>query len=102
MKHGSLLTSAAKPTLDFGNTSSTIVVLKTLAKHVAARLRERAFCVVFEDDLERGWPSKGMAAEIRERRIQDFAESQGWSAAIVDSGFGARAVFHRLKSRAVA
>jgi hypothetical protein len=30
--------------------------LKTLAKHVAARLRERAFCVAFEDDLERGRP----------------------------------------------
>jgi hypothetical protein len=81
--------------------SNAIVVLKTLGKHVAARLRERAFCVVFEDDLERGWPSKGMAPEIRERRIQDFAESQGWSAAIVDSGFGTRAVFHRLNPRAV-
>jgi len=80
---------------------NAIVVSKTLAKHVAARLRERAFCVVFEDDLERGWPSEGMAPEIRERRIQDFAESQGWSAAIVDSGFATRAVFHTLKSGAV-
>jgi hypothetical protein len=80
---------------------NALVVLKTLAKHVAARLRERPFCVVFEDDLELGWPSKGMAPEIRERGIQDFAESQGWSAAIVDSGFGTRAVFHRLNSRAV-
>ncbi len=79
---------------------NALVVLKTLAKHVAARLRERAFCVVFEDDLERGWPSNGMAPEIRERRIQDFAESQGWSAAIVESGFGTRAVFHRLNPRA--
>jgi hypothetical protein len=51
--------------------------------------------------LELGWPSKGMAPEIRERRIQDFAESQGWNAAIVDSGFRTRAVFHRLNSRAV-
>jgi hypothetical protein len=41
-----------------------------------------------------------MAPEIRKRRIQDFAESQGWSAAIVNSGFGTRAVFHKLKSRA--
>ena len=80
---------------------NAIVVLKTLAKRVAARLRERAFCVVFEDDLELGWPSKAMPPEIRERRIQGFAESQGWSAAIVDSGFGTRAVFHRLNSRAV-
>jgi hypothetical protein len=83
-----------------GMNRNAIVVLKTLAKHVAARLRERPFCVVFEDDLEQSWPSKGMAPEIRERRIQDFGESQGWSAAIVDNGFGARAVFHRLKSRA--
>lgn len=80
---------------------NALVVLKTLAKNVAARLRERPFCVVFENDLELGWPSKGMAPEIRERRIQDFAESQGWSAAIVESGFGTRAVFHRLKSGAV-
>ena len=80
-----------------GNDSS---FLQTLAKHIAAQLEERAFCVVFEDDLERGWPSKGMASEIRERRIQDFAESQGWSAAIVESGFGTRAVFHRLNPRA--
>jgi hypothetical protein len=72
---------------------NALVVLKTLAKHVAARLRERAFCVVFEDDLERGWPSKGMAPEIRKRRIQDFAESQGWNAALVDSGFGTRGYF---------
>ena len=84
-----------------GMNRNAIVVLKTLAKHVAARLRERAFCVVFEDDLERAWPSKAIAPEIRERRIQDFAESQGWSAAIVESGFGTRAVFHRLNSRAV-
>jgi hypothetical protein len=76
---------------------NAIVVLKTLAKHVAVRLRERAFCVVFEDDLERGWPSKGMAPEIRGRTIQDFAESQGWSAAIVDSGFGTKAVFSQTE-----
>jgi hypothetical protein len=43
-------------TLDFAMSLSTITVSKTLAKHVAAHLAERAFCVVFEDDLERCWP----------------------------------------------
>jgi hypothetical protein len=35
----------------------------TLAKHVAAQLEERAFCVVFEHDLERCWPRKEMAPD---------------------------------------
>ena len=67
--------------------------MKTLAKHIAARIGERAFCVVFEDDLERFWPSNQMAQTKRNREIQNFAESHGWTAAVVEGAFGTRAIF---------
>ena len=70
--------------------------MKTLARHVAAGLEERTYCVVFEDDLERCWPSSRMAQAERTREIEEFAESQGWAAAILDAGFGTRAIFRRL------
>jgi len=63
-------------TLDFAMSLSAITVLKTLAKHVAAHLAERAFCVVFEDDLERCWPSARLKRAVREKEIQSFAGSQ--------------------------
>jgi len=69
--------------------------LKILAEHIAQQLKERGFCVVFEGDLERCWPSSGMSQTERERKIQDFAESQGWTAAILDSGFVTRAIFQK-------
>ena len=52
-------------TVDPAMPSSTIIVLKTLAEHIAARLEERAFCVVFENDLERCWPRKEIARTKR-------------------------------------
>jgi hypothetical protein len=76
--------------------------MKRLAKHVAERLEERSFCVVFEGDLERCWPLKGIARSERERKIQAFAESQGWTAVIVDGAFGTRAIFRRLEPGAPA
>jgi hypothetical protein len=88
--------SSRSETLDLVMSSSTVVVLKTLAEHIAARLEDRAFCVVFENDLERFWPRKEMARTKREREIQGFAESQGWAAAILEGGFGTRAIFRRL------
>ena len=69
--------------------------MKTLAKHLAARLKKRSFSVVFENDLERCWPRKEMARSERERKIQAFAESQGWTAAILESAFGTRAIFRQ-------
>ena len=76
--------------------------MKILAKHVAAQLEERSFCVVFEGDLERCWPRKEIARSERERKIQAFAESQGWTAAIVDGAFGTSAIFRRLEPGASA
>ena len=69
--------------------------MKTLAKHIATRIGERTFCVVFEDDLERCWPSNKMPAAKRKKEIQDFAQSQGWTAAILEGAFGTRAIFER-------
>ena len=69
--------------------------LKILAEHIAQQLEERVFCLVFEHDLERCWPSSGMSRAERERKIQDFAESQGWTAAILENAFGTRAIFRQ-------
>jgi hypothetical protein len=66
--------------------------LKILAEHIEQQLKERGFCVVFEHDLERRWPSSEMSQAERERKVQDFAESQGWTAAI-QAGFATRAIF---------
>ena len=68
--------------------------LKILGEHIAQQLKEREFCVVFEGDLERCWPSSGMSQAERDRKIQDFAESQGWTAAI-QAGFATRAIFEK-------
>jgi hypothetical protein len=64
--------------------------LKILAEHIAQQLEERGFCVVFEDDLKRCWPSNQMPEAERNREIHRFAESQGWSATILDGVFGTR------------
>ena len=67
--------------------------MKTLAKQIAARIGEQAFCVVFEDDLERYWPRNEMAEAKRKTEIQNFAHSHGWTAAILEGAFGTRAIF---------
>ena len=69
--------------------------MKILTEHVAKQLKERGFCVVFEGDLERCWPSSGMSQTERERKIQDFAESQGWTAEIIEAGDATRAIFQK-------
>jgi hypothetical protein len=71
--------------------------LKTLAEYIAQQLKERGFCVVFDRDLERCWPSRGMSRAERDRKIQDLAESQGWAAAILDAEFRTRAIFRKLE-----
>ena len=71
--------------------------LKTLTKHIAAELDERGLCVVFEDDLKRCWLSNQMPEAERNSEIHRFAESQGWSATILDGVFGTRAIFEKLE-----
>jgi len=72
--------------------------MKILAKHVANQLEERGFCVVFEDDLERCWPSREMTRSVRESSIQAFAESQDWDATILEGEFGTRAIFQKTET----
>ena len=81
-----------------GNDSS---FLKTLANHIATQLEERGFCVVFEDDLKRCWPSNQMPEAERNSEIHRFAESQAWRATILDGVFGTRAIFEKRELGAV-
>jgi len=69
--------------------------METLAEHIAQQLKNREFFVVFEDDLERWWPSNRLARAQRQREIQGFAESEGWTAAILDGAFGMRAILRK-------
>ena len=71
--------------------------MKMLAEHIAQQLKKRGFCVIFDRDLERCWPRQRVQRAKREKEIQSFAESQGWTAAILDGGFGTRAIFRRLE-----
>ena len=70
--------------------------MKALTKHVATGIGERAFCVVFEEDLERCWPSNKMPQGKRDREIKNFAQSHGWTAAILEGTFETRAIFRRM------
>jgi hypothetical protein len=81
------------------NDSSFLI---TLIDHIAAQLVLQPFCLVFDDDLERCWPSNQMSPEERNSEIHRFAESHGWSAAILDVGvFGNSAIFQRVEPDAV-
>src|SRR5262249_14489876 len=57
-----------------------------LAKHIERSLKERAFCLVFEEELERCWPSEIKRAD-REKQIQTFAKSHGWIVSILNPDF---------------
>jgi hypothetical protein len=68
--------------------------LDTPAKHIEHQLKERGFCVVFEDELAHWWPSENIQPAEREGQIKDFAESRGWTASILESDSGyTRAIF---------
>jgi hypothetical protein len=51
--------------------------LKILAEHITQQLKERAFCVVFEGDLQRCWPSSGMSQAERERKSKTSPNLRG-------------------------
>jgi hypothetical protein len=70
-----------------------------LAKHIERSLKERGFCVVLEDELERCWPSEIKHVD-REKQIQTFAKSRGWIVSLnTDSGV-LRAIFEPRSGRA--
>ena len=68
-----------------------------LAKHIERTLKERGFCVVFEDELERCWSIEKIKRADREQQIQAFAKSHGWIVSILNTDSGAiRAIFERI------
>ena len=70
--------------------------MDTLVKYIERCLKEREFCLVYEDELERCWPSQKIERTEREKQIQTFAESHGWSAFILNTDSGlTRAIFSR-------
>jgi hypothetical protein len=70
-----------------------------LAKHIERSLKERAFCLVFEEELERCWPSEIKRAD-REKQIQTFAKSRGWIVSSLNTDSGMRALFEHQSRRA--
>jgi hypothetical protein len=72
-----------------------------LARNIEQSLKERGFCVVFGDELERCWPSEKIDLGDREETIQSFAKSRGWIVSVLnnDSG-GTRAIFESYSSTA--
>ena len=65
-----------------------------LAKYIERSLKERGFCVVFEDELECCWPSEKIDLGDREETIQSFAKSRGWIVSVLNSDSGGmRAIF---------
>ena len=80
------------------NKSPFLIMLR---EHIAAQLVVRGFCLVFDDDLERCWPSNQMSPEERNSEILRFAESQGWSATSRYGVLGTTALFRRLEPGAV-
>ena len=65
-----------------------------LAKHIERSLRERGFCVVLEDELERCWPTEKIKRADREKQIQTFAKSREWIVSILNTDSGVmRAIF---------
>jgi hypothetical protein len=65
-----------------------------LAKNIERSLKERGFCLVLEDELERCWPSARIKGADREKQIQTFAKSRGWIASILNADSGVmRAIF---------
>ena len=61
---------------------------ETLAKRIEWELKQRGFCVVFEDELARCWPSEGIKPAERLGQIAGFAKSRGWNASFLNTENG--------------
>ena len=62
--------------------------LETFAKRIEGQLKQRGFCVVFEDEVERCWPSEKIKPAERLNQIEAFAKSRGWKASILNEEIG--------------
>jgi hypothetical protein len=70
--------------------------MNELAKHIQWALKERGFCLVLEDRLERCWPGEKINSADREKQIEIFAKSRGWIVSILNTDSGVmRAIFER-------
>jgi hypothetical protein len=68
-----------------------------LAKHIEQTLKERGFCVVLDDELERCWPIEKVDRGDRETEIHVFAKSRGWIVSILNTDSGVTsAIFEPL------
>lgn len=74
--------------------------MDTLANHIEQTLKERGFCLVLEDELQRCWPSEKLKDADREEQIETFAQSHEWIVSILNTDSGSiRAIFegpHRI------
>jgi len=59
-----------------------------LPEQIERCLKDRSFCLVLEDELERCWPSEKIEPVEREKQIQTFAELHGWSVSILNTDCG--------------
>ena len=62
--------------------------INALLKYIESRLVVSEFCVVFENELERVWPSKGKGKATRASAVQAFAKANKLSVVIHDPGWG--------------
>jgi len=86
-----LITSPITPD-DFQ--ANQVLGLETLARHIKGNFKKWSFCVVFEDELERYWPTEKINDSERESQIQAFAKSHGWIAFMHKNDFERpRAIF---------
>ena len=68
--------------------------MDVLAKQIEWGLKERGFCIVLEDELERCWPSQKLKPVDREEQVETFAEQRGWLVSILNTDSGVmRAIF---------
>jgi hypothetical protein len=71
--------------------------LETLAKRIKWQLKQRGFCVVFENDVERYWPNEKSKPSERLNQIEAFAKSRGWKASILNTEMGDTRVIFEVR-----
>ena len=67
--------------------------MDTLFRHIDERLRNRKYCVVFDNELSRVWPVEKKERAKRYAAIEAFARARGLIATIHDPGI--RVTFRR-------
>jgi muramoyltetrapeptide carboxypeptidase LdcA involved in peptidoglycan recycling len=68
--------------------------LEILTKRIESQLKQRGFCVVFEDEIARCWPSEEINPSERLSQIAAFVKSRGWNASFLSTeNSGTRVIF---------